>query len=118
MLPPQHRLRDGALYTRAVRNGVRVGGDGLVVHLWTEREFVGTCPAVVGLIVSKAIGNAVTRNLVKRRMRAIAASHVTDLPEGTVLVVRATPASANMSITRLSADMSICLSRAVRKLEQ
>jgi ribonuclease P protein component len=36
----------------------------------------------VGFVVSGAVGNAVTRNRVKRRLRHLAATHVVDTPAG------------------------------------
>ena len=44
--------------------------------------------------MSKAVGNAVTRNRVKRRLRHLAAAHVADTPVGMDLVVRALPRAA------------------------
>jgi ribonuclease P protein component len=45
----------------------------------------------IGLVVSGAVGNAVTRNRVKRRLRHLAAAHVADAPAGIGVVVRALP---------------------------
>ena len=66
---------------------------------------------MVGFVVSKAVGNAVTRNLVKRRMRALMAQRTEWLPEGTVTVVRALPASARSTYTVLERDLHRCLAR-------
>jgi ribonuclease P protein component len=49
----------------------------------------------VGFIVGKAVGPAVVRNRVRRRLRHLVASRIEGLPAGTLLVVRATlPAAA------------------------
>lgn len=45
----------------------------------------------IGLVVSGAVGNAVTRNRVKRRLRHLAAAHVAYAPAGIGIVVRALP---------------------------
>jgi ribonuclease P protein component len=45
----------------------------------------------IGFVVSGAVGNAVTRNRVKRRLRHLAAAHVADAPAGIGIVVRALP---------------------------
>ncbi len=50
-------------------------------------------PARVGFVVSKAVGNAVQRNLVKRRLRDILRTQVPRLPDGALAVVRALPPS-------------------------
>ena len=71
-------------------------------------------PPRVGLVVSKAVGNAVTRNLVKRRLRHLAREHVSSLPGSAVLVVRALPAAATATAAELGADLERSLERAQR----
>jgi ribonuclease P protein component len=48
----------------------------------------------IGFVVSGALGNAVTRNRVKRRLRHLAMAHVADTPVGIDVVVRALPPAA------------------------
>jgi ribonuclease P protein component len=67
----------------------------------------------VGLVVSKAVGNAVQRNLVKRRLRHLAREHVSLLPGDAVLVVRALPAAAGASYDVLGQDLASCVERAL-----
>jgi ribonuclease P protein component len=64
-----------------------------------------------GFIVSKSVGNAVTRNLVKRRLRAIAHEHFPHIPAD--IVVRAMPNAGLVSAEQLAADMRLCLERIV-----
>ena len=68
-------------------------------------------PARVGFVVSKAVGNAATRNRVKRRLRHLAREHVSSLPGSAVLVVRALPEAASSSYAELAADLERCLER-------
>jgi ribonuclease P protein component len=65
----------------------------------------------VGLVVSKAVGNAVVRNRVKRRLRHIVRDHLTELPDSSELVVRALPASAALDSAELAAELTRCLDR-------
>jgi len=65
----------------------------------------------IGFVVSKAVGNAVARNRVKRRLRHLAREHVSTLPGSAVLVVRALPAAATASYGDLGADLDRCLRR-------
>ena len=88
MLSAAHRLTDGASFREAVRTGRRSGARTVVVHLATDGS--PERPAQVGFVVSKAVGNAVTRNRVKRRLRHLARDHVSSLPGSAVLVVMAT----------------------------
>ena len=112
MLPAAHRLTDAESFRSAVRRGRRAGARTLVVHLATESEPGATLtPARVGFVVSKAVGNAVVRNRVKRRLRHLAREHVSSLPGSAVLVVRALPEAASSSYEELAADLERCLER-------
>ncbi len=63
----------------------------------------------VGFIVSRAVGNAVTRNRVTRQLRHLMRDRYRSLPPGTGVVVRALPAAAG----RRSADLGGSLDRAL-----
>jgi ribonuclease P protein component len=82
-----------------------------VAHLLvpTTRPAIGGPPPRVGLVVSKAVGPAVTRNLVKRRLRHLARDHVGALPEGALLVLRALPSAAQASYEELGNELTRCL---------
>lgn len=72
-------------------------------------------PPRVGLVVSKAVGNAVHRNLVKRRLRSAASAHLDVLPDGALAVVRALPASAGAPFTQLDRDVALGFAKAVER---
>ncbi|MDN4161171.1 ribonuclease P protein component [Nocardioides abyssi] len=105
MLPSAHRLVDADSFRVAARAGERAGSRTLVVHLWTPGPGHDDPPRV-GFVVSKAVGDAVTRNRVKRRLRHLAREHVSSLPGSAVLVVRALPAAAGASYDVLGADLA------------
>ena len=112
MLPPEHRLTDGASFQQTVRAGRRAGSRTVVVHLADGVDAsVGVPGPRIGFVVSKAVGNAVVRNRVKRRLRHLAREHVSSLPGSAALVVRALPASATASYAELSTDLARCLAR-------
>ncbi|MGK2310351.1 ribonuclease P protein component [Cutibacterium sp. V947] len=69
----------------------------------------------VGFVVSKAVGNAVTRNRVKRRLRHLCRPFVDELEDGTVVVVRALPAAATQP-DRVAKDLDGAWHQALRKL--
>lgn len=58
----------------------------------------------VGFVVSKAVGNAVTRNRVKRRLRHLVRDELERFPQPVNLVVRALPAAA-LTPERLAGDL-------------
>jgi ribonuclease P protein component len=106
MLERRHRLTTPAGFTAATRRGRRAGTRTLVVHLGT----VSTGPQV-GFVVSRAIGNAVTRNRVKRRLRHLVRDRLAWLPNEGALVVRALPATAGASYAGLGRDLDTALTR-------
>ncbi|WP_141005143.1 ribonuclease P protein component [Nocardioides humi] len=116
MLAADHRLTDPDLFRAAGRRGHRAGSRTLVAHLLLpdEQQAVGMSeerPARVGFVVSKAVGGAVVRNRVRRRLRHAVRPAVPDLPPGAVLVVRAQAAAAEASYPELCADLARCLDR-------
>jgi ribonuclease P protein component len=66
----------------------------------------------VGFAVSKAVGGAVVRNRVRRRLRAIIAGELPTLPAGARVVVRALPAAATAPFAALSSDVHSALATA------
>lgn len=66
-------------------------------------------PLRVGIIVAKSVGNAVDRNLVRRRYRALGREFVEAGARGNDLVVRALPGAAQRSWVTLADDMHTAL---------
>lgn len=90
MLPAQSRLTSEDDFRACVRGGVRVGRQTLVVHAVRK----SSPPSRAGFVVSKAVGNAVTRNRVKRRLRHLVAGALPGMGPVDV-VVRALPAATS-----------------------
>ncbi|GAA1911918.1 hypothetical protein GCM10009797_01980 [Nocardioides hwasunensis] len=87
----------------------------MVVHLWVDAE-VPSGPARVGFTVSKAVGDAATRNRVKRRLRHLTREHLLTLealPGRAALVVRALPPAAEASYADLGSDLARSLSKVI-----
>jgi ribonuclease P protein component len=110
VVPAAHRLAGSEAFRHAARQGRRAASRTVVVHLWTPG---GDGPPRVGFIVSRAVGNAVVRNRVKRRLRHLGREHLASLPSSAVLVVRALPAAADAASAELGADLARCLDRAM-----
>ena len=66
-------------------------------------------PLRFGFIVSRAVGGAVERNLLRRRMRAVGRELVDAGGRGADVVVRALPGSAQQGWASVSADMHAAL---------
>jgi ribonuclease P protein component len=105
-------MRAAADFSFVMRRGVKSGRKTAVVYL----ARTGDATSMAGFAVSKAVGGAVIRNRVKRRMRAIMAELLPTLPPGSSVVVRALPASADASFACLRADLSGALTAADAKV--
>jgi len=115
VLPEPSRLRRHADFSVAVRRGRRMGRRDLVVHAF-DREQVEALVVTnhgprFGLIVSKAVGPAVIRHRVARRLRHICAGLVERVPENTDLVLRALPGSATADSRELDKQVRSGLAR-------
>ena len=97
----------------AVRRGSRSGRRLLTGHLLVRdnREE----PARVGFVVSRAVGGAVVRNRVRRRLRHLARGYLDRLPGGSLLVVRANPPAAAARQADLAAELDLVLSNLLRR---
>ncbi|GGS84265.1 MULTISPECIES: ribonuclease P protein component [Streptomyces] len=117
MLSPDNRLRRREDFASAVRRGRRAGRPLLVVHLRTSgatdpHEPGETVPPTrAGFVVSKAVGGAVVRNRVKRRLRHLVRERLTRLPAGSLVVVRALPGSGDAGPEDLARDLDAALLR-------
>ncbi|MGI5469799.1 ribonuclease P protein component [Streptomyces sp. CA-132043] len=119
MLPTEHRLRRREDFAAAVRRGRRAGRPLLVVHLRsgaTDPHAPGekVPPARAGFVVSKAIGNAVVRNKVQRRLRHLVRDRLDRLPAGSLVVVRALPGAGDAEYEALANDLDAALQRLLR----
>lgn len=110
MLPAQHRLTERGEFTATVRgSGARRQGSRLLVVHARHTDARSALPPRVGVVVSKAVGNAVVRNRVKRRLRAQVAPLLPAVPSGTDLVLRANPASASASSAQIGRTLGSAL---------
>ena len=113
MLATRNRLRTSTDFSTTVRSGVRNGRRNLVLYtvpIGAEE------PSRIGFIVSKAVGNAVTRNLVKRRLREAGALSLKRHGTGLAVVVRALPAAATASWDQLLTDYNAALAATTKRL--
>ncbi|WP_210479998.1 ribonuclease P protein component [Naasia sp. SYSU D00948] len=101
MLARAHRVVSGADYRRIVRRGRRVSGRATIAYL--DKLAPGSVPRF-GFIVSKALGGAVERNRVRRRLKAACYSVLPDAPARAV-VIRALPSAASADWDELRAEV-------------
>lgn len=102
MLARANRVVTAAEFRTVVRRGRRVPTSTAVYHrLATSPER----PLRFGVIVSKGVGNAVERNRVRRRLKALGRSVVDAGRSGEDVVIRVIPGEAQRNWDSLSADM-------------
>ncbi|HCA84411.1 MAG TPA: ribonuclease P protein component [Streptomyces sp.] len=116
MLPTENRLRRREDFAIAVRRGRRAGRPILVVHLRSgssdpHAPGENVPPVRAGFVVSKAVGNAVARNLVKRRLRHLMRDRLYSLPAGSLVVVRALPGAGEADHQELTRELDTALWR-------
>jgi ribonuclease P protein component len=115
VLPAEHRLRRSADFTEVVRQGRRAGRPLLTAHLLLgDPTAPEPDPALVGLVVGKAVGGSVVRSRTSRRLRHLLRDRLDRLPSGARLVVRAAPGAATADSAALGADLDAALGRALR----
>lgn len=85
-----------------VKRGVRAGSRSVVLHA-LERDDAD--PVRVGFVVSAAVGNAVTRNRVKRQLRHLVVERLPALGAATSVVVRARADAATQAAPELARDL-------------
>jgi ribonuclease P protein component len=113
MLPAAARMRRSTDFGLATRSGSRAGRPLLSGHLLVRTD--NSEPARVGFVVSKAVGSAVVRNTVRRRLRHLARRYLRLLPGGSLLVVRAAPRAATARQADLAADLDLVIGALLRR---
>jgi ribonuclease P protein component len=119
VLPAAQRLRRRGEFAAAVRGGRRAARGVLVVHLMLAESEDDSQPARrdvrAGFVVPKAVGGAVQRNRVKRRLRHLVRDRLGQLPPGTDIVVRALPGAAGRRYQEMVLDFDAALAAALRR---
>ena len=100
------RIREQSAFADLRRRGRR-SRSGPVSVTWSA-AVDPTEPPRVGYAIGKVVGNAVTRNRVRRRLQAVIASVATDLGAGTYLV-GAGPAAAATTYAELASGLVTAL---------
>ncbi|UOE43402.1 ribonuclease P protein component [Agromyces larvae] len=102
MLAKANRLTSADDYRSVVRRGAKVAGAHTVSYL---RSRDAGADARFGFIVSKKVGTAVRRNLVRRRLKAACHELVAEGMTGVDVVVRALPTAAVADWPALRAEV-------------
>ena len=110
MLARENRLTEAADFKAALKSGRKASTEHIVIYIKRVEIPISTR---FGFLVSKLIGNAVKRNLVKRRLRELSRSYLSECTSSLV-VIRALPGSAELTFDQLGIE----LEKAMQKLRE
>lgn len=110
MLAKPNRLTRGSDYKATVRRGSRCAGAHTITYFGSSAD-VSTDAPRFGFIVSRQVGSAVTRNTIRRRLKAVCAEALPSIRGGASIVIRALPSAATIDYATLRADVVRCLER-------
>ena len=108
MLAKANRITSADDYRVIVRRGAKVAGAHTVSYVRSRES--GT-DARFGFIVSKKVGTAVRRNLIRRRLKAACHEALVDGVRGVDVVVRALPGAADAEWGALRAEVLDAVAR-------
>jgi ribonuclease P protein component len=103
-------MRRSTEFDATVKYGVRAVQSDVIVHVRRGNDDESSGPRV-GLIIGKAVGSAVERHRVARRLRHVARTLLGDLDQSDLMVVRALPSSRHVSSARLEEQLRSALRR-------
>ncbi|MFZ4117105.1 MAG: ribonuclease P protein component [Rhodoluna sp.] len=106
MLARENRLKSAEDFRSTMRTGRKAVGNSMVLYLKQNDD---NSSARFGFVVSKAVGSAVQRNLVKRRLRSAVRDRLPKFRNGQAMVIRALPAAIDLTWQALGEDLDSCL---------
>lgn len=108
MLKKQYRITEKKVYDRTYRGGKRISGRYLIVFI-RENELPASR---FGFVTSKKTGKAVTRNLVKRRLRALVQNELPRMKGNNDVVIVARYNIKEAGFSALKKDFLIVMRKA------
>jgi ribonuclease P protein component len=108
------RLTDSPEFERVYRQGTAYRGRLISVHAFPNEHGNPR----LGLSVSRKVGNAVTRNAVRRRLREVFHSCIPEIAGDLDLVVSARPAAAKATLEELSEEFGKSLGKVGGQVER
>jgi ribonuclease P protein component len=111
VLPARYRMTRSTDFGATVNQGVRAVQPDLVVHALRSSDNTRHDGPRIGLVVSKAVGSAVQRHRVARRLRHVARTVIDELGPADRVVIRALPSSRLAISARLEQELRTALRR-------
>lgn len=116
MLPKNARLTISADFARATKSGTRVTSENLVGYLYISPVENLEHPKC-GLIINKSVGGSVLRHTLARKLRHCVAPLISQLPSGSLLVIRAL-AKENKNSENFTTEVETLLKHLIEKSQR
>jgi ribonuclease P protein component len=115
MLPKQHRLRHERDFAKLSVKGRPLYGPFCTMRAWKS----GSVPSKIGFVASgKMFKKAVTRNLIRRRMREAFRPFLTSVPDGYDLIFVGRPEVVKSDFAELRASIGHLIEKMPKELER
>ena len=117
MLPKNARITTSADFARATKSGTRVTTENFVGYLYiTPAESTSTThiDSKCGLIINKSVGGSVLRHTLARKVRHSVAPLLSQLPNGSLLVIRALAKESKTKVN-FSNEVETLIQRLIEK---
>lgn len=111
MLARENRIVSAEDFRHTLRKGKKAGTGNFLVHVARTEDEVTR----VGFLVTKVVGKAHDRNLVRRRAQVVSQEKVNKFPKGFNIVIRALPGAEALSWDEVHAQLDSGIERAIRK---
>lgn len=111
--PSERRIRKRADFRAVYDGGVRRGASCFTVFALTTNARL---PGRVGLTVTRRVGNAVTRNRCKRRLREAMRKNWNVLPDGVDVVLQARRSLATARAAQVENEIARVLPETIRRI--
>jgi ribonuclease P protein component len=112
VLPARNRMRRSTEFGATVKYGMRTVQPDVIVHIRHGSDRDEDDGPRVGLVIAKAVGSAVERHRVARRLRHVVRTMLGGLDRSDQVVIRALPSSRHVSSARLEQQVRNGLRRA------
>lgn len=105
MIGKEFRIRESKQYNNIYQNGKKFLGKCLIVFIMENDLGINR----FGIVTSKKIGNAITRNKAKRRLRALVKENRLKLKQGYDLVLVCRPLISKVKYSQIEKDLFIVM---------
>lgn len=115
--PASSRLLKHAAFDRVYKEGARVFSGNMTVFFRLREPGEGASGPRVGFTVSRAMGGAVVRNRIKRRLRAAVRQHLAGFKTTADVVINPKRTTAAADFTQLTVEVQRAFSQIQRRAQ-